>query len=88
MTPSQYRRISLLLTVSVREQEKAEADSFWKKSQWAELENYILNTLDSGQRAKLKLKSPLGVAQNLLTKYKGTLVFVLFQETSYLFGFV
>jgi small GTP-binding protein len=51
-------------------EEKAEADSFWKKSQWAELENYILNTLDSGQRAKLKLKSPLGVAQNLLTKYK------------------
>lgn len=54
-------------------QEKAEAAALWEKSRWAELETYILKSLDAGERSKLKLKNPLGIAHNLLNKYKGTL---------------
>lgn len=61
-----------MLYLNVWEQEKAEAASLWDKSRWAELETYILKSLDAGQRSKLKLKNPLGIAHNLLNKYKGT----------------
>ena len=32
------------------------------------LENYIINSLDDEARLKLKMKSPLGVANNVLAK--------------------
>lgn len=51
-------------------EEKAEAAALWEKSRWAELETYILKSLDAGERSKLKLKNPLGIAHNLLNKYK------------------
>eukprot|EP01132_Coremiostelium_polycephalum_P010671 gene10671-13070_t len=38
----------------------------WQSSKFADLEKYILHTLDSNQRAKLKLLNPLGVAENIL----------------------
>ncbi|ELR12768.1 dynamin domain containing protein [Acanthamoeba castellanii str. Neff] len=55
---------------SAEVREKAEAAALWEKSRWAELETYILKSLDAGERSKLKLKNPLGIAHNLLNKYK------------------
>eukprot|EP01113_Clastostelium_recurvatum_P030327 TRINITY_DN3675_c0_g2_i2.p1 TRINITY_DN3675_c0_g2~~TRINITY_DN3675_c0_g2_i2.p1 ORF type:complete len:683 (-),score=132.80 TRINITY_DN3675_c0_g2_i2:46-2094(-) len=43
--------------------------ALWKESAFGDLERYILQTLDSGQRAKLKLSNPLGVAEHIVTKY-------------------
>lgn len=41
----------------------------WKKSNFAQLESYILKTLDVGTRTKLKLENPLGVSNYLANKY-------------------
>ncbi len=67
------RLVTCVLIVCGPLQEKAEAAALWEKSRWAELETYILKSLDAGERSKLKLKNPLGIAHNLLNKYKGTL---------------
>ena len=67
------RLVVYVLIVCGPLQEKAEAAALWEKSRWAELETYILKSLDAGERSKLKLKNPLGIAHNLLNKYKGTL---------------
>lgn len=45
------------------------ADPGWKKSNFGELEKYILENLDGGQRAKLKMTNPLGVADHVVTQY-------------------
>eukprot|EP00026_Physarum_polycephalum_P004711 Phypoly_transcript_04734.p1 GENE.Phypoly_transcript_04734~~Phypoly_transcript_04734.p1 ORF type:complete len:660 (+),score=98.31 Phypoly_transcript_04734:92-2071(+) len=44
-------------------------DPGWKKSNFGELEKYILENLDGGQRAKLKMTNPLGVADHVVTQY-------------------
>ena len=44
-------------------------DPGWKKSNFGELEKYILDNLDGGQRAKLKMTNPLGVADHVVTQY-------------------
>ncbi len=41
----------------------------WQASNFAELETYLLQTLDAAERLRLKLANPLGVAANLLEKY-------------------
>ncbi len=41
----------------------------WESSQFAPLEEYLLKTLDTGERWRLKLENPLGVASRLLDKY-------------------
>jgi sulfur relay (sulfurtransferase) DsrC/TusE family protein len=46
-------------------------DDKWQASRFGELEKYILETLDAGQRARIKLLNPLGVAEALIEKYKG-----------------
>jgi hypothetical protein len=61
----------LMANENATAEEKAEAAALWEKSRWAELETYILKSLDAGERSKLKLKNPLGIAHNLLRKYKG-----------------
>ncbi|KAL6053237.1 Mitofusin-2 [Balamuthia mandrillaris] len=52
---------------------KEEQERLWKSSRFAELESYILSTLDVGKRNKLKLRNPLGVAENLIAKYESAL---------------
>lgn len=41
----------------------------WDASRFAPLERYILRTLDEGERLRLKLENPLGVAARLLKQY-------------------
>jgi len=41
----------------------------WQRSRFAPLERYILTTLDARERIRLKLLSPLGVAQRLAANY-------------------
>jgi small GTP-binding protein len=52
----------------------ADADArtvLWRGSRFAELEQYILDTLDEQERLRLKLQNPLGVAQRLVDRYLG-----------------
>ncbi|EGC29277.1 hypothetical protein DICPUDRAFT_84689 [Dictyostelium purpureum] len=42
----------------------------WKNSRFFDLENYILQTLDSNERIKLKLLNPLGVADKLYNEFE------------------
>jgi small GTP-binding protein len=44
-------------------------DEVWQASRFEAIERYILETLDEEQRVRLKLLSPLGVAQHLADKY-------------------
>jgi small GTP-binding protein len=44
-------------------------DEAWQASRFDAVERYILETLDEEQRVRLKLLSPLGVAQYLADKY-------------------
>jgi len=44
-------------------------DEAWQASRFEAIERYILETLDEEQRVRLKLLSPLGVAQHLAHKY-------------------
>ncbi|MFL5495084.1 MAG: dynamin family protein, partial [Gemmatimonadales bacterium] len=44
-------------------------DETWQASRFDAVERYILETLDEEQRVRLKLLSPLGVAQHLADKY-------------------
>jgi small GTP-binding protein len=46
-----------------------ERDALWERSHFAPLEAYILRTLDERERIRLKLLSPLGVAQRLAVRY-------------------
>ncbi|MGQ9839661.1 MAG: dynamin family protein [Anaerolineae bacterium] len=46
-----------------------ERTRLWTASQFEPLETYILKTLDERQRLRLKLASPLGVAQRLVARY-------------------
>ncbi|HXF63371.1 MAG TPA: dynamin family protein [Caldilineaceae bacterium] len=41
----------------------------WQRSRFEPLESYILTTLDAGERVRLKLENPLGVASRLLDRY-------------------
>ncbi|KAN0023148.1 hypothetical protein ACTFIU_011311 [Dictyostelium citrinum] len=41
----------------------------WKKSKFLDLEKYILQSLDSNERVKLKLLNPLGVADKLYSEF-------------------
>ena len=42
----------------------------WRESRFAALEEFILHSLDSTERVRLKLENPLGVAAKLVTKYQ------------------
>jgi hypothetical protein len=48
-----------------------EAIRLWERSRIGALEDYLFLKLDEGERARLKLLSPLGVLQRLLTDIKG-----------------
>ena len=48
---------------------RAPSGPLWDASLFAPLEKYLLETLDTGERWRLKLENPLGVASRLLDKY-------------------
>ncbi|MDD5466600.1 MAG: dynamin family protein [Anaerolineales bacterium] len=45
----------------------------WQSSRFGSLEKYIQDTLDEGERVRLKLLSPLGVGMSLLNRYLGVI---------------
>ena len=45
----------------------------WESSRIGALENYLFHKLDEGERARLKLLSPLGVMQRLLSETQGAI---------------
>jgi small GTP-binding protein len=47
----------------------AERERLWNFSRFAELERYVFETLDETSRLRLKLLSPLGVAEKLNSRY-------------------
>ncbi len=47
-----------------------EAIRMWEKSGFSSLENYLFHTLDEAERVRLKLLSPLGVMQRIVTETK------------------
>jgi hypothetical protein len=61
-----------IFPVSARQAQRARngaGDEAWQASRFETIEHYILETLDEEQRVRLKLLSPLGVAQHLADKY-------------------
>jgi small GTP-binding protein len=59
--------VSARLAMRARNGQSDEAT--WQASRFEDVERYIFETLDEEQRVRLKLLSPLGVAQNLTDKY-------------------
>jgi small GTP-binding protein len=61
-----------IFPVSARQAQRARSDGgdeAWRASRFDVIERYIVETLDEEQRVRLKLLSPLGVAQRLADKY-------------------
>eukprot|EP01027_Heterolobosea_sp_BB2_P008321 GEZU01012350.1.p1 GENE.GEZU01012350.1~~GEZU01012350.1.p1 ORF type:complete len:611 (+),score=238.54 GEZU01012350.1:86-1918(+) len=54
-------------TLGVQKKEQHES---WEKSGFEALESFVFDTLDSTERIKLKLQSPLGVADVICNNYK------------------
>ncbi len=69
-------RVPIVFPVSSRQARQAketfdadERTRLWAASRFEPLETYILKTLDERERLRLKLASPLGVAQRLVARY-------------------
>ncbi len=62
-------RLALQAKLAAREQGVPVSGELWKASRFGPLERYILNTLDAGERLRLKFENPLGVAARLLKQY-------------------
>lgn len=60
--------VSAFLAQRARTAVGHEAVQLWERSRIASLEDYLFNTLDEAERIRLKLLSPLGVIQRLLTE--------------------
>ncbi|MBX3002022.1 MAG: dynamin family protein [Caldilineaceae bacterium] len=56
--------------LALRAKENGQGSSDWESSRFEALERYILHTLDSTERVRLKLDNPLGVADRLIHKYQ------------------
>ena len=60
----------------VREDERgagASHSSDWERSQFGALEQYILDFLDAGERVRLQLSNPIGIAAALVANYQGVI---------------
>jgi small GTP-binding protein len=63
--------VSARQAMRARQSEGEERERLWAESNFGAIEHYVLDTLDEETRVRLKLLSPLGVAQRLTTKYLG-----------------
>lgn len=54
-----------------RQSDGEERERLWEMSRFGKVEEYVVDTLDEETRVRLKLLSPLGVAQRLNRKYQG-----------------
>jgi hypothetical protein len=63
--------ISAKLALRAKTSEEGEAkDELWAASRFADLERYILETLDQESRIQLKLTNPLGIAEQVIGQYQ------------------
>ncbi len=62
-------RLALRARATTEEDDKDVHTALWKQSRFAEVERYIVETLDEETRIRLKLLSPLGVAERLNYTY-------------------
>jgi small GTP-binding protein len=60
--------ISALLAQQSQQEQKDEASRLWEKSGFSPLEHFLFTTLDETERVRLKLLTPLGVMQRLLSE--------------------
>jgi small GTP-binding protein len=54
---------------ALRSRSSDNGDELWQKSRFAAMEHYIVDTLDEETRIRLKLLSPLGVAEHISDTY-------------------
>ena len=47
--------------------------SLWQRSQFGALEQHILDFLDAGERVRLQLSNPIGIAAALIANYQGVI---------------
>ncbi|WP_298981949.1 dynamin family protein [Caldilinea sp.] len=70
--------ISARLALNAKEQarqngRRLEENDLWRRSRFGALEQYIRSSLDAGERLRLKLENPLGVAERLCNQYQGVI---------------
>ncbi len=61
--------VSARLALQARDGIDTPEPRLWQASQFASLEEYILRRLDAGERLRLKLENPIGVAAHLIDRY-------------------
>ncbi|MCC9074680.1 dynamin family protein [Litorilinea aerophila] len=61
--------VSARLALQARNGADAPDPRLWQASQFGPLEEYILRRLDAGERLRLKLENPIGVAAHLIDRY-------------------
>ena len=62
-------RLALRAKRAARDSDELLEGTLWEASRFGSLEQYILTTLDAGERLRLKLESPLGVGSRMLDQY-------------------
>ena len=63
--------VSARLALAAKLKGAGAADSSdWERSQFGALEQYILDFLDAGERVRLQLSNPIGIAAALIAKYQ------------------
>ena len=62
-------RLALRAKLAAKDNGEPLEHALWEASGFGALEQYILTTLDAGERLRLKLESPLGVGSRMLDQY-------------------
>jgi small GTP-binding protein len=60
-----------LVSAKLAQRAKHGEPALWERSRFESLERYIKETLDEGERLRLKLANPLGVGTHLVNRYLG-----------------
>jgi small GTP-binding protein len=63
--------VSAMQAQKARQKNGPEAEPLWEQSGFAQFEHYLFDTLDEAERIHLKLLTPLGVMQRLLSEARG-----------------
>src|SRR5215204_319148 len=71
LTPPIFFVSALLARKAKAATNAMEHDALMKASGFAELESYVTDLLDEGERVRLKMESPLGVVDELIRRYRG-----------------
>ncbi len=66
-------RLALRTKLSAATYDDFSNNEMWEASRFGALEQYMLTTLDAGERVRLKLENPLGVSNMLIDQYRGVI---------------